>query len=84
VPFLLGTCGLWLISRTMSAPGEASGHGSDFDLVGTPLPILPSTVLAPQKSALSASGTSASCPGYHWMFSAQASSSQLTGPPPLP
>ena len=50
----------------------------------TLLPI-PSYVLAPQKSGLSARGTSASFPGYHWMFSAQACSAQSAGPlPPLP
>ena len=40
--------------------------------------------LVGQKSDLSARGTSASFPEYHWMFSAQASSSQSAGPlPPL-
>jgi hypothetical protein len=33
----------------------------------------------PQKSGLSARGTSASFPEYHWMFSAQASSAQSVG-----
>jgi hypothetical protein len=51
---------------------------------GTPLPILPYTFLTTQKSGLAARGTSASFPGYHWMFSAQASSAQSAGPPPLP
>ena len=39
----------------------------------------PSTFPAPQKSGLFARGTSASCPGYHWMFSAQACSSHSLG-----
>ncbi len=43
------------------------------------------TFLAPQKSGLSARGTSAAFPEYHWMFSAQASSAQSAAPlPPLP
>ena len=52
------------------------------DLLRTPRPILPYTFLATQKSGLSARGTSASFPGYHWMFSAQACSAQAAGPPP--
>jgi hypothetical protein len=38
-----------------------------------------------QKSRLSACGTSAFFPGYHWMFSAHACSNQVVGSlPPLP
>jgi hypothetical protein len=38
--------------------------------------------VAGQKSGLSARGTSASFPEYHWMFSAQTCSVQLAGPNP--
>jgi hypothetical protein len=42
----------------------------------------PRKELAPQKSGLSARGTAASFPEYHWMFSAQTASAQSPRPRP--
>jgi hypothetical protein len=72
----------------MRARMDAAGGKADMDNWAeagainpfrTPLPILPHTLLAPQKSGLAARGTSASFPEYHWMFSAQACSSHSLG-----
>ena len=76
------------ILRSALRPNQISfSHSLDpklsfSKLVGCKRQIYYFSVLLSQKSGLAARGTSASFPGYHWVFSAQTCSTQSAGPNP--
>jgi hypothetical protein len=82
ITFVAGVLASLVTLRPLPAAGACSLEESDTVnlMAATPCHSAAARSSAAQKSGLSAIGTVAFCPGYHWMFSAQACSSHSQEP----